>query len=113
MNNLTLVIPAKNEKDSLPFVLEELSNFNIKTIIILEKTDIETINSIQNFKCELVFQDAKGYGDALIKGIKNVKTEYFAIFNADGSFNPSEINDMMNKISKNNLDFFCASSYEK
>ena len=113
MNNLTLVIPAKNEKDSLPYVLEELSNFNIKTIIILEKTDIETINSIQNFKCELVFQDAKGYGDALIKGIKNVKTEYFAIFNADGSFNPSEINDMMNKISKNNLDFLFASRYEK
>ena len=113
MNNLTLVIPAKNEKDSLPHVLEELSNFNIRTIIVVEKTDIETINSIQNFKCELVLQDGKGYGDALIKGIKSVKTEYFAIFNADGSFNPNEINDMMNKISKDNLDFLFASRYEK
>ena len=27
MDNLTLVIPAKNEKESLPKVLEELKNF--------------------------------------------------------------------------------------
>ena len=32
MNNLTLVIPAKNEKDSLPYVLEELSNNNTRRL---------------------------------------------------------------------------------
>ena len=42
MNNLTLIIPAKNEKESLPQVLNELKNKNIKTHIILEKT-INTI----------------------------------------------------------------------
>ena len=30
MNNLTLVIPAKNEKESLPNVLNELKRFNLK-----------------------------------------------------------------------------------
>ena len=39
----------------------------------------------------------KGYGAALIEGIKNVKTKYFCIFNADGSFNPKELSIMLNK----------------
>ena len=30
MSGLTLIIPAKNEKESLPKVLDELGNFNFK-----------------------------------------------------------------------------------
>ena len=30
MNDLTLIIPAKNEKDYLPKVLDELKKFNFK-----------------------------------------------------------------------------------
>ena len=51
MENLTLVIPAKNEKESLPIVLNELKKFNIKILVVLEKEDMETINSIRNYNC--------------------------------------------------------------
>ena len=55
----------------------------------------------------------KGYGDALIEGIKSVNTEFFCIFNADGSFKPEELNDMY-KLSKNqNYDLVFGSRYEK
>ena len=54
-----------------------------------------------------------GYGNALIEGINYCKTKYFCIFNADGSFNPDEIKEMMNKINLNNIDFIFASRYEK
>ena len=40
MDNLTLIIPAKNESESLPKVLEDLSKYNFKINIILEKEDI-------------------------------------------------------------------------
>ena len=42
MNNLTLLIPAKNEK-SLSKVLDELKSYNLNTLIVLEKEDKETI----------------------------------------------------------------------
>ena len=45
MNNLTLLIPAKNEKESLPKVLDELKSYNLNTLIVLEKEDKETIES--------------------------------------------------------------------
>ncbi len=113
MDNLTLIIPAKNEKESLPLVLDELRKYKLKIIIILEKNDIETINSLKGYDCEILYQVNKGYGDALIQGINNVKTKFFCIFNADGSFNPSELNDMYKKINENNIDIIFASRYEK
>ena len=91
MKEITLIIPAKNEKESLPHVLNELKKYNLKTIIVLEESDKETINSLKNFNCEILFQKNKGYGDALIQGINYVHTKFFCIFNADGSFDPVEL----------------------
>lgn len=113
MSDLTLVIPAKNESESLPKVLEELKKFNHNISIILHKSDTQTINAIKKFNVKLIFQKNFGYGDALILGINECKSKYFCIFNADGSFNPDELKFMTQKIEKDNLDFVFASRYEK
>ena len=94
MDNLTLVIPAKNEKESLPHVLNELKKYDVKILVVLEHTDFETIGSIKNYDCGILKQSQKGYGNALIEGINKVTTKYFCIFNADGSFNPNELKSM-------------------
>ena len=112
MNNLTLVIPAKNEKDSLPKVLDELKNYSLKILIILEKEDEETIQSVRNYNCEILYQNGKGYGDALIHGINSVKTELFCIFNADGSFNPNELPKMLEQMTFEKADFVFGTRYE-
>ena len=114
MNKLTLIIPAKNESESLPVVLEELKSFSLKVIIILEKEDTKTIESIENFEnIKIIHQLNKGYGDALIQGINSVETEYFCIFNADGSFVPSELTKMYNILETQNIDFVFGSRYMK
>jgi len=113
MHDLTLIIPAKNEKESLPRVLDELKNFNLKKNIILEPSDKLTIEAIRTYDCEIIYQDSKGYGDALKKGIETVETEFFCIFNADGSFNPKELDVMINKLKSDKYDFVFASRYEK
>ena len=113
MNDLTLVIPAKNEAESLPKVLEELKKFNYQISVILHKTDYQTIKAIENFDVELVYQENFGYGDALILGLNNCKSKYFCIFNADGSFNPNELGHMIKKIKDEKLDFVFASRYQK
>ena len=113
MRDLTLVIPAKTEKESLPRVLEELKSFDLKILIVLEESDKDTINSISDFDCRLVFQKNKGYGDALIMGINEVTTKYFCIFNADGSFNPNELRSMYKNLTSSKIDFIFASRYER
>ena len=113
MNNLTIIIPAKKEKESLFRVLEELKPYNFDVVVILEEEDIETIESINNKDCEILYQKNKGYGDALIQGINHINSELFCIFNADGSFNPIEIKNMLEILEKNNSDLVFASRYEK
>ena len=97
MKNLTLVIPAKNEEFSLPKVLNEIKYFKCKKIVVLGKSDLKTIKSINNFDCKIIKQKSSGYGNAIIEGIKKTKTKYICIFNADGSFNPKYLNVMLKK----------------
>jgi len=113
MSDLTLIIPAKNEKESLPKVLKELREYNVKKNIILEASDKLTIEAIKTYDCNIIYQDSSGYGDALKKGINSVKTDFFCIFNADGSFNPKELGMMIKKLKDDKYDFVFASRYEK
>jgi len=112
VKNLTLIIPAKHEEESLPQVLNEMKDYECSIIIILEKSDIKTINSIKSFNCKILYQSGYGFGNALIEGMNSVKTDYTCIFNADGSFDPKYLNEMLN-LCKENKDFVFASRYMK
>ena len=113
MSDLTLIIPAKNERESLPKVLDELNEFNFKKNVILEASDKLTIEAVKTYDCKIIYQDSNGYGDALKKGIETIETEFFCIFNADGSFNPKELDQMIKKLEGDRCDFVFASRYEK
>ena len=114
MSNLTLLIPAKSESESLPIFLEELKSYNYNKLIILDEKDVKTIDSIKPFEnVDILNQKKSGYGNALIEGINHIKTEFFCIINADGSMNPSEIEGMLNEIKINQLDIVFGSRYMK
>ena len=113
MDKLTLVIPAKNESESLPKVLKEIEHLKIKVIVVIPIEDSLTRQSIKNFNCEIIEEkNGRGYGCALRTGIAKVDTEFFCIFNADGSFDPGYLNNMYKTLEKNNVDFIFCSRYE-
>jgi hypothetical protein len=110
VKNLTLLIPAKNEAESLPVLLKKLTKKKYKINIIINKNDYKTINAIKKFMVKLVYTN-DGFGNALKKGIKSVKTKYLLIFNADGSMDYKEIPKMYKTIKKRNDDLIFASRY--
>ena len=95
----------------MPKVLQELRKYKCKKVVVLDRGDQKTIKSISNFDCKIIRQKTKGYGAALIEGIQNIKTKYFCIFNADGSFDPKSLSKMYNSLIDNNYDFVFASRY--
>ena len=112
MNNLTLLIPANKEAESLPIFLNELINYNYKKMVVLQKEDEKTINSIKDFNdIQIIIQKKRGYGSALKEGLENIKTEFFCIINADGSMDPKYLNQMLIDCENNDLIF--ASRYLK
>lgn len=109
MKNLTLVIPAKNETESLPQVLDEIKGLECEVMVILEREDISTQQAIKNYNCKILFQNNKGYGDAIVHGFNQAKTKYSCIYNADGSFDPKYLNQMLTLCE--NKDYVFGSRY--
>ena len=112
MNEITLVIPAKSEPESLPKVLDELKKYDVKKIIVMSEDDLSTYSSIKSYNEKILFQTGKGFGNALREGISSVETKYFCVFNADGSFDPSDLYKLKEKL-ESGSDFVFSSRYIK
>ena len=112
MKKISLIIPCKNEVESLGAVLEEVKdNKFVDEIIVV--VDSETDNSIpitKKYNCKLIVQKNKGYGSAIVEGFKNAKNNFGCIYNADHSFDPKYFDELI-KLSKNN-DFIFGSRYK-
>ena len=112
MDNLTLIIPAKNENESLPIFLDELKNYNCKKLIIIQRDDVSTKQSVlEDDNTKILYQKINGYGGAIIEGINNSTTKFSCIINADGSMNPKYLEEMLNICINQDLVF--ASRYIK
>ena len=112
MSNITLVIPAKNESESLPKVLDELKDFDVNKLIVMSKDDKITLDSIKDYKENILFQSGSGFGNALREGINSVNTKYFCVFNADGSFDPKDLQNLEKKL-RSGSDFVFSSRYRR
>ena len=111
MKDLTIIIPAKNEKESLPIVIKNLKSLGCELTVTMKSDDFETIRAINNEKINIFYQSGKGYGNSLREAILNCKSKYFCIFNADGSFEYNDLFKMYNLLQNN--DFVYATRYEK
>ena len=112
MHDLTLIIPAKKEVESLPVFLKEIESYKCKKFVVLQKEDLETKEAIRKIKnIKIIEQMNNGFGNALIEGINSVRTKYCCIINADGAMNPKYL-DKMKKLCKNK-DFVFATRYQK
>ena len=110
MHDLTLIIPAKNESESLPLVIDALKDLKCNIKVSLKKNDISTIDSIKNKDIEIFYQSGKGYGNSLREAIIDCKTKYFCIFNADGSFEQKDLKKLYSLVLEN--DFVFTTRYE-
>ena len=108
---ISLIIPCKNEVESLGAVLNEVKNneYVDEIIVVVDSEDDNSIPIINNFDCELIIQKRKGYGSAIIEGFKKAKNKFGCIYNADYSFDPKYLRDLVN-LSKQN-DFVFGSRY--
>ena len=71
-----IIIPAKDEKETLPVIIENLKSLNCEITITLKDDDIETVKAI-NDKNVKIYQSGKGYGNSLREAIVACKSKYF------------------------------------
>jgi glycosyltransferase involved in cell wall biosynthesis len=113
MENISLIIPAKNEVESLGAVLNEVKNYNFinEIIIIVDSETDNSINIAKKYNCKIIIQKNKGYGSAIIEGFQNATNKYGCIFNADYSFDPKDLEKFI-ELSRT-YEFIFATRYQK
>jgi glycosyltransferase involved in cell wall biosynthesis len=112
MNELSVLVPAFNEVDSLKVIIPELiavtKKNNWQLIIIDDGSTDGTSDYIKNnFRDQLLLlrhDSNKGYGAALKKGIENASSQYLVNFDADGQHKVEDIEILFSKIKTESLD---------
>jgi len=109
---ISLIIPCKNEVESLGAVLEEVKDnkFIDDIIVVIDNERDNSIPVAKNFDCKLIIQKDKGYGSAIVEGFKHAKNVFGCIYNADYSFDPKYFSELI-RLSKSN-DFIFGSRYK-
>ena len=113
MKNISLIIPAKNELESLGKTIREILSYKFvnEIIIVVDSKKDNSINAVKKYNVKIVIQKQKGYGSAIIEGFNYASNEYGCIFNADFSFNPKYLKLMIKKTNK--YQFIFGSRYIK
>ena len=113
MEEITIIIPTKNEEECIEFTINELRSLGLNKILIADgQSDDKTINIVKKLNCNYFIQSGKGYGNAVIESLKHVNTKYVCFFDSDGSYNPNSIKKMYDILINENLDFVLCSRYK-
>ncbi len=97
--NISVVIPAKNEEESLPAVLNELmvvvnsSPYRIEVIVVNDRSTDKTAELAKKFSFVKVVDNkyTSGKGGALRCGFEAAQGEYIAMMDADFSHNAMDL----------------------
>ncbi|WP_440934852.1 glycosyltransferase family 2 protein [Candidatus Pelagibacter sp.] len=114
LNDVEILIPTFNEEKNLPITINSLKKAGLENLTILDAlSDDETVKVAKENNCKVLIDPTRrlGFGYSLINGIKNSKSKYLCIFDADGSFDPNTISQMKNLLEAKNLDFVFGSRY--
>jgi glycosyltransferase involved in cell wall biosynthesis len=87
------VIPALNEAENLPYVLERLPEEVTEVILVDGRSTDGTPDVARAIRPDIrvVCQDGTGKGDALWSGVRESTGEITVLLDADGSTDPAEI----------------------
>ena len=103
---LTILIPALNEETTIEIVIKKAQkwiqdNNVIGEVLISNNNSIDNTKQIAiNNKVRVIDVEKRGYGNAIIEGIKQANGKYIIIGDADDSYNFLEINEFIDNLDK-------------
>ena len=100
-----VIITALNEEEGIGLTIRELKEqLGIENILVVDGNSIDrTVEVARNLGADIVYQDGKGKGDALAKGIENIRPEisYVVTIDADFTYPAQHIPRMISILNKN------------
>jgi len=108
--NASLVIPALNEEDSLPHVLDAINKDLLLEIILVDGGSQDRTAAIaKDFSAQVINEPRSGYGRACSAGLATARGEIVIFMDADGADDPRQIPDLLAPITQSGADMVLGS----
>ena len=115
---ISIIIPVYNEEKTIRKILEGLPDKNFVEIIVID--DFSTDNSIKEIRGAKNFSNVKllkhkvnkGYGSALLTGIKRANGKIIITMDSDGQHRPEDLLSIIKPILDNEADITIGSRYK-
>ncbi len=108
---IEVVIPAKNEEQSISQVLLSIPKDSVNRIIVVDNNSQDSTAEIASqLGATVVSEPREGYGSACLRGIEEAAAADVIVFlDADFSDDPSELPQLIEPIVKNDADLVIGS----
>jgi glycosyltransferase involved in cell wall biosynthesis len=103
-----MVIPAHNEEEGLPSVLEAVPEIVDRVFVVNNCSTDKTAEVAESYGAIVVDQPVKGYGSAYKAGFQAVDTDIVCTADADGTYPVDRIHELTEILLKDDLDFISA-----
>jgi len=109
---LSVIIPAFNEDQSLPKVIADIPTNMVHEIIVVNNASTDnTADVARQLGCRVINEPQKGYGQACLSGIAALdpKTDIVVFLDGDHSDHPEEMQQLVDPIIQGDYDFVIGS----
>ena len=106
LKDVSLVIATYNEEECIKYVLDELQQFDLGEIIIIDGNSTDNTKAIaETYNVKFIPQSKNGWGSAVKEGIDLTTLPFVTYMDGDGSYNPKALIEMRNLINSNDAVF--------
>lgn len=109
MNNVTIVIPTKNEEKSISEIIESVSLYGNEVLVVDGHSKDRTRDIAARKGARIVLDGGKGKGDGIRTAIREAKGDIIVFIDADGSHIPADIPELVKPIKEGKSDMVIAS----
>jgi dolichol-phosphate hexosyltransferase len=108
-SSYTVVVPARNEEDTIGEVLRSLSGMTDDLIVIDGRSSDRTMAIAKEYGARVIQDNGRGKGDAVRVGLANARHPITVFIDADGSHDPRDIPMLVGPIATGEADLVMGS----
>ena len=115
---VTILLPCLNEEKTLEFCIKDIKKVMDKTkynyeILVSDNNSVDSsVKIAKKNKARVCSEKKRGYGNALINGIKNAHGKYIVMLDCDGSYNHKDIPRFLKELD-NGYDMVMGNRFSK
>jgi len=109
--SISLVIPCHNEEVGIELTYKRIPGFVDEVIVVDNLSTDRTAKVAKKLGAKVISEKKKGYGYALIKGIKQAAGDIVVTVDGDATYPVEDVKQPINYLLNENLDFVSCSRF--